>query len=174
MCIRDSYVNGQRIARRDRPGGLGLDDIALPRDLAGVELHLGPDGPVDEECGALLLWLPAVGAPEANFRGTLEARISGARRASIIAARLEPGGLHYGIGPDGTVRFDELLPGDYDVVFISQDGEIGTQSSRVYADVTSVVTLQVNELDQPPVHTTMTPHNDPGPMKRAGMDDGVS
>ncbi len=73
-CQLDVYLNGQRLQRRGMADGEWLDGFIDPGTLAGMEVHLGPDGPIRHDCGILLLWRPPLAGAEEGFKGTPDHR----------------------------------------------------------------------------------------------------
>ncbi len=61
-----------------------------------------------------------------------------------MAVRLEPDQVHQGATGDGIFRFDGLLPGVYEAVMISEAGDVDRRTARVYAGLTSVLSVEVS------------------------------
>jgi hypothetical protein len=139
-------MNGAFVSRRTLGGNWNLDFLVQIRDLHGVELHVGEEGPLIDEsgCGILMLWsehsrLDAPGVErrlveaDAPFRGSVTGAFWGEGAKSVVEVRLEPGGQTGDFDNDGSFVFRSVLPGAYDVVVATADGPVARYPVRVYA-----------------------------------------
>jgi hypothetical protein len=139
-------MNGAFVSRRTLGGGWNIDFLVEIRDLHGVELHVGEEGPLVDEsgCGVLMLWgersrLDPPGVDrrfveiDAPFRGSVTGAFWGEGADSVAEIRLEPGGQTGDFDNDGDFVFRSVLPGVYDVVIASADGPVARYPVRVYA-----------------------------------------
>ena len=149
-CPVAVYVNGIRSERAQRAGSqLDLDELVAPRTLDGLELHLGPDGPVRTAggCGSLLLWTEAFDDSH-PFRGQVVARVEGPAADTVTRAVLHPIGL---VGTrDGRRFYFSVVPGTYEVAFLSGMDELDVRPVRVFAYQEAHVTLEVRRTEGDP------------------------
>lgn len=146
VCAIHVYLNGDRVEPAVSEDPFTLDYFVPAALLDGLELHLGESGPTFEEdgCGSLLLWSEELRRPEDGpFRGSLAGRVRSEPPDTVIQARIEPGGAEEDLGRDGGFSFRELLPGEYELVFLSPHGPVTRRTLRVFAHRESVVELDV-------------------------------
>lgn len=146
-CALTVFVNGVRSPRIDRAGSrLDIDGLISPRSIAGLEVHLGSEGPVHvpDGCGAVVLWTPyGLDASTAAFQGRVVADIRGSAADTVIALRLDPGAGYLRIGGAG-IHTLQALPGLYELLFLSASGPLDRRSVRVYAHYEAWVELEVS------------------------------
>lgn len=135
-CALGVMLNGVQMVRSLEDRVLTVDALARPRELDGIEVHHGEDGPVwnPSGCGTVLLWSERItGAQDEPFHGRIVGVVAGEHAEAVEAVRLDPVGTS--TRPDGEGRFEffALLPGAYDVVYLSETGELARRRARVYA-----------------------------------------
>lgn len=146
-CELDVWLNGVHRLRPPVGPLQSVDGILSARSLSGLEIHVGYEGPVREPegCGALLLWSEeAQGSWEAPFRGRVVGRVRGDVADTVVAVRLEPDGQR--IRPDAEGRYElaGVVPGVYQVVFMTAAGPIFRRTARVYAFADTRVDVEVS------------------------------
>jgi hypothetical protein len=113
-----------------------LDTLVPARFLDGIEVHFGPDGPTwtADGCGSLLLWSSVqYRRVDEPFRGSLRGFERSAPPDTVLQVRLDATGKTVVPTAIGLFRFDDLLPGLYQVAFLGPKGVITRQEVRVYA-----------------------------------------
>lgn len=141
-CEMDVWVNGMKADRRVGGGDWTLDFITWGSRLDGIEVHVGPEGPLIDErgCGYVLIWsMEAAAGEEAAFRGDVVGHLDGSIGTADVEIVLEPGQRHTGVGGDHTFEFLDVLPGSYAVVVVREGREVARQPVRVYAHARSSV-----------------------------------
>jgi len=146
VCAIHVYLNGDRVEPAVSENPFTLDYFVPAALLDGLELHLGEGGPTYEEdgCGSLLLWSEELRRQgDGPFRGSLVGRVWSEPPDTVVRARIEPDGAVEEVGPDGGFSFLELLPGEYELVFLSHNGPVTRRALRVFAHRESVVEVEV-------------------------------
>lgn len=145
-CDVAVVLNGVRLERLRAGGDWTVDFVARARDLDGIELHVGPGGPLleESECGVLLLWssVAAMKAP-VPFHGSIEGILWGERVDAVTEVVLEGTGRRAEVGPTGEFGFSDVLPGLRWVVVRTEDGATVRDSVRVYAFASSSTGIPV-------------------------------
>jgi hypothetical protein len=152
-CPVSVYLNGSRLVQSAPQARVSLDALISAPSLDGLELHLGPDGPLWEAdgCGSLLLWAwDRRGPDDQPFRGSIRGRIRSVRPDTAVAVRVRrarsgrPGEsaaadttLH--LDSEGAFALEGLLPGPYRLEILGPEGApaasrvLGRQDLRIYA-----------------------------------------
>lgn len=146
-CELDVWLNGTERLRLPMSPVESVDGVVPARLLTGLEVHRGSEGPVQdpEGCGALLLWSEAVAeAGLLPFRGRVVGAVRGDLADTVVAVRLEPDGQR--IRPDRAGRYElaGVVPGVYEVVFMTASGPLFRRSARVYAFADTRVDVEVS------------------------------
>lgn len=142
-CELPVFLNGSRVQRRRSAAGT-LDHLVPRGELDGLEVHLGDEGPVADPCGAILLWSFAraeTGDP--RFHGRVVGEITGPRADTVIAVRIEPSDEHLILAGGSRFTSDSLLPGLYQVVYLTAAGPLNRRDARVFAHHDTRVGLEV-------------------------------
>jgi len=143
-------LNGNDSKRHARFGArrlLTIDAAFRAKDLDGLEVHLGPEGPTRDglECGVVLLWAEAkADSLDPQFVGGIVATVSGEAADTVTSVVLEPTGERRTPDARGRIEFDTLLPGLYHLTFFSRDEVLYHRSVRVYAFGEREVLLEVS------------------------------
>lgn len=135
-CALNVMLNGVQMIRVREDRLLALDGLARPRELDGIEVHHGAEGPVHDPagCGTVLLWTERItGAGDEPFVGRIVGMVAGEQADAVVEVRLDPVGLRTRPDREGRFEFFEVLPGAYDVVYLSATGPLARRSARVYA-----------------------------------------
>jgi hypothetical protein len=143
-CPVAIYINGSRYGRAQRPGSeVTLDALISGAAIAGLELHEGTEGPVIPglDCGALLIW-SLEADPVYGFLGDVTALVEGSSADRVTSVVLEPGSIEG--RREGRYTFFAVLPGEYDVHFLGEDGPLDVRQVRAYAFAETEVSLEVN------------------------------
>jgi hypothetical protein len=153
-CAVTVVVNGAYVSRRTLGGDWTLDFLARTRDLYGLELHVGDEGPLMDEsgCGVLLLWSdvsPLEGArverrlleADEPFRGQVTGTFWGEGADTVVEVVLEPGGRIGSFDRQGEFVFRDVLPGLYHVVVRGPSGPLAREPVRVFAYADSWIDL---------------------------------
>ena len=166
-CPLAVYLNGNRVERRDATTPRSLDIVSRMADVDGLEIHLGPEGPVRtaDTCGAVLVWSARkLAATDEYFRGRLAGRVVRTGGAEVRAVRIEPSGDEVLLGRDGSFTVRRLLPGSYGLVVEGPEGVLTRVDTRVWAFAESWVELIVEETGQ--TGTTRPSQESPPPVAR--------
>lgn len=140
-CAVAVVLNGATVSRRTHGGEWTINVLSPVRDLDGVEVHVGREGPVHDEtgCGTLLLWSrKAARGGEEPFRGKIAGGFWGdaGEVGRVTEVVLEPGGQLGQLGEldeKGNFVFAGVLPGVYHVVVKTAAGPVARERVRVYA-----------------------------------------
>lgn len=142
QCDVAVFLNGARIRRHTAGGDWTLPFLIQASDLDGIEVHVGPGGPLMEEqdCGALLLWSRAAAAGEpAQFHGSIEGSVWGEGAESVTHVALEGSSRLAELDEKGNFRFDAVLPGLHRVLAQGPQGIVAADTVRVFAFATSSI-----------------------------------
>jgi len=147
-CALPLWIDGEWTRRVENPTAPLDIDSAIPVDLLlGLEVHLGMEGPVfdDQLCGAILMWTrESERWANMDFQGSIHAEVYGAAADTVVGVRVDPRGSYSPIGAGGRSSF-RLLPGLYQVVFLTEDGPLARRTVRVHAYREATVKLEVTE-----------------------------
>ena len=125
---------------------ISLDSFVPALLLDGLELHLGETGPTLEAdgCGSLLLWSEALRTREdPAFRGSVVGCVLSETPDTVIRVALESSGMDREPSHEGRFGFASLLPGVYQLVFITPQGPVTRREVRVFAHRESAIELEV-------------------------------
>jgi hypothetical protein len=114
---------------------ISVDEILPMRVIDGLEYHIAPDGPVYEEdgCGSLLLWSREMRTrQDRTLRTSIAGRVLSSRPDTVLRVELEPMGRHQTPRSDGEFSFPDLLPGEYELVFVTDSGPVARLKARAY------------------------------------------
>ncbi len=146
-CSVHVFLNGDEVhpnlADRDM---LTLNTLVPARLIDGLELYLGQNGPTlaQDGCGSLLLWSDASRTREDQpFRGSIRGMVRSQLPDSVIRVVLKPPGSSTRPSDIGLFRFDDLLPGPYELDLMGPEGSLWRENVRVYAHHESSVELSV-------------------------------
>jgi hypothetical protein len=148
-CVVHVYVNGRRLHRSPTGERVSLDEVFPVRVMDGLEYHAAPDGPVFEEdgCGSLLLWSQELRTPQdRTLHTSIVGRVLSSPPDTVRQVELEPVGRRQAVGPDGEFAFRDLLPGEYEVVFLTDTRPIARLRARIFAFRDSRFDLEVGEV----------------------------
>jgi hypothetical protein len=135
-CPLHVYVNGRRLHRMPMGERTSVDEILPMHVIDGLEYHIAPDGPVYEEdgCGSLLLWSREMRTrQDRTLRTSIAGQVLSSRQDTVLRVELKPVGRHQAPRFDGEFSFPDLLPGEYELVFITESGPIASLKARAYA-----------------------------------------
>jgi hypothetical protein len=145
-CALSLWIDGEWTGRVENPTAPLDIDSAIPVDLLlGLEVHLGMEGPVfdDQLCGAILMWTRETERwANVEFEGGVHAEVHGAAADTVIGVRVDPVGSYSPIGPGGRSSF-RVLPGVYEVVFLTEEGPLARRTVRVHAYRDATIALEV-------------------------------
>jgi len=116
------------------------------RDLDGIEIHVGPEGPLIDPsgCGVLLLWSEAAArGGSASFYGSIEGIFWGTHEADVVEVALEGSDQRADLTGGGTFVFREVLPGLREVLVRTADEIVGRDTVRVYAFARSAIDISI-------------------------------
>ncbi len=140
------HFNGAEVRRQRAGGDWTLDFVVPMRDLDGIEIHVGPQGPLIDAsgCGVLLLWSEAAArGGQAQFYGSIEGIFWGTREADVVEVVLEGRDQRADLTGGGTFVFREVLPGLREVVVRTADEIVGRDTVRVYAFAKSAIDISI-------------------------------
>jgi hypothetical protein len=135
-CALGVMLNGVQMVRVGEDRLLDVDGLARPRELDGIEVHHGEGGPVWDPsgCGTVLLWSERItDAQDEPFHGRIVGVVAGEHADAVEAVRLDPVGMSTRPDREGRFEFFGVLPGAYDVVYLSATGALARREARVYA-----------------------------------------
>lgn len=135
-CALGVMLNGVRMIRAREERLLALDGLARPGELDGLEVHDGEAGPALDRsgCGTVLLWSERItDAEDEPFHGRIAGVVAGEHAGVVREVRLEPGVRRARPDARGHFEFYAVLPGAYEVVYLSREGPLARRSTRVYA-----------------------------------------
>ena len=172
QCDVAVFLNGA-LAARGRVGGQWTVDFLAPTaDLDGIELHVGPDGPILDEggCGVLLLWSEAEGAgPAIPLTGTVEGTFWGEGADAVTEVLLEPGGQRATFNRKGEFAISEVPAGSHWVVVRTAAGQVARERVRVYAFAGSWIDVPIGQEAAVPIHRRRAPPGASWPTSHPGI-----
>jgi hypothetical protein len=145
-CLVHVYVNGRRLHRSPTGEPVSLDEFFPVHVMDGLEYHAAPEGPIFEEdgCGSLLLWSQVLRTrQDRTLHTSIEGRVLSSPPDTVLQVELEPVGKRQAVGPDGEFAFRGLLPGEYEVVFLTDTRPIARLHARIFAFRESRFDLEV-------------------------------
>jgi hypothetical protein len=135
-CALTVLVNGVELVRLREERMITLDGVVRGRELDGLEVHQGDGGPTmgSVRCGAVLMWSERIAEPaDEPFAGRIVGAVVGEAADTVTEVQLDPDGRSERPDAQGRFEFDGVLPGVYDVVYLSASGPMGRRPARVYA-----------------------------------------
>lgn len=146
-CAVHVFLNGDEVhpnlAARNL---LNLNTLVPSRLLDGLELYLGRNGPTlaADGCGSLLLWSDASRTRDDQpFRGSIRGMVRSQLPDSVMRVVLKPPGPSKVPSGVGLFRFDNLLPGPYELDLMGPEEMLWREKVRVYAHQESSVELSI-------------------------------
>ena len=145
-CVLPVYLNGVPLVPSDPTAQVDLDGRVGLAELDGLELHLGPEGPVYDlaGCGGLLLWDRSMRhVDDPAFVGGIRGRVRGDIPDEGVDVRIGAAGPLQRVGASGSFTYAGLLPGAYDLEFIIPGQPVLRYTARVYAGMDVEVEVRV-------------------------------
>jgi hypothetical protein len=151
-CALGVFLNGVPLVPRDPGARYDLDGRVGVAELDALELHLGPEGPAydQEGCGSLLLWDRSMRhVDDPAFVGGVRGRVLGELPDAGVEVRIGPEGVLTSVPASGSFTFTGLLPGEYELQFVTSGRTVARHVARIYAGAVSEVEVRVEGREAP-------------------------